>query len=302
MSTVVRRFVPLLVGILGLPLVVHRLGFAQDSVGPADLPSAVIRVMTSNVRYGTADDGENAWEHRKAMLLDVMRTAEPDLIGTQEILPFQADYLQQGLADYVYVGRSRELDNVAGEQCGVFYRRDRFVELERGYFWLSQHPEQPGSQSWDAALPRMATWLKLFDRKRQRVFVVINTHFDHRGGEARLQSARLLLDYARRFAADYPLLVTGDFNCGEASPPYLQLVRGPSEDSSPLIDVYRQANATRNKQEGTFNGFEGRRDGPRIDWILATPQWRVLSANILTTQTDGRTPSDHFPVVATLEY
>jgi endonuclease/exonuclease/phosphatase family metal-dependent hydrolase len=291
--------------VLGFQTVLVRGAAAQADEEADEVRSGalqMLRVMTANVRYGTANDGPDHWDRRKDLLVDVLKDENPDLIGTQEMLPFQADYLEQHLQGYTYVGRSRELDNTDGEQCGVFFRSDRFVELERGHLWLSEEPERPGSQAWDAALPRMATWLKLYDRAGRRVFVVINTHFDHSGVEARRQSAVLLREYARRFASQYPLIVTGDFNCGEGSDPYQELVGGMAEDASPLLDAYRQANPTRTDAEGTFNGFAGRRDGPRIDWILATPAWRTVAAHIVTTQRDGRYPSDHFPVVAELSY
>jgi endonuclease/exonuclease/phosphatase family metal-dependent hydrolase len=262
--------------------------------------SAGVRVMTANVRYGTANDGEDRWELRRDLLVEVLRQEQPDLIGTQEMLPFQAAYLQQQLGIYDYVGRSRELDNADGEQCGIFYRRERFVELERGHFWLSDEPERPGSQAWDAALPRMATWLKLFDRTTQRVLVIINTHFDHRGDDARLRSAQLVRRYAARFAADYPLIVTGDFNCPEASPPYAALCQSADGAAAPAADVYRQVHPDRQPDEGTFHGFQGGREGGRIDWILASAAWRAESARIVAWHRDGRYPSDHYPVVAEL--
>jgi endonuclease/exonuclease/phosphatase family metal-dependent hydrolase len=214
------------------------------------------------------------------------------------MLPFQAEFLRQNLNGYAYVGRSRELDNEQGEQCGIYYRTARFVQLEAGHFWLSPHPEQPGSQGWDAALPRMATWLKLFDLHANRPLVVVNTHFDHRGQEARRESAAVLLRFVKRFAEAYPMIVTGDFNCGEGSPPYQVLVA----DDSPLSDVYRQVHPNPQANEGTFNGFQGRRDGPRIDWILANDDWQPIAARIVTASDQGRYPSDHFPVFAELDY
>jgi endonuclease/exonuclease/phosphatase family metal-dependent hydrolase len=297
-----RRVLWIVAGLLSLPLWSPSASRAQKADIRTDLAAAVgaVRVMTANVRYGTADDGENHWDLRKDLLVEAMRQERPDLIGTQEILPFQATYLQQQLGQYDYVGRSRELDQPDGEQCGIFFRSARFVELERGHFWLSETPQFPGSQSWDAALPRMATWLKLFDRTTQRVSVIINTHFDHQGREARRQSAGVLLRYARQFAAQYPLIITGDFNCPEESAPYVTLTSPADAASSQLIDIYRLVHPHRQANEGTFNGFQGRRDGGRIDWILATPAWKPVSAQIITFQRDGRFPSDHFPVVAEL--
>ncbi len=153
---------------------------------PADgNDSRALVVVSSNVRYGTADDGPNRWEMRRDLLTETLRRTEADLIGTQEILPFQAEQLSAALERYEYLGRSRDLDDPAGEQCGIFFRRDRFVLLELGHFWLSDQPQTPGSRGWDAALPRMATWVKLYDRRAQRPLILVNTHFDHVGREAR---------------------------------------------------------------------------------------------------------------------
>ena len=70
---------------------------------------------------------------------------------------------------------------------------------------------------------------------------------------------------------------------------------------APLRDTFRVKNPTREANEGTFNGFRGRRGGGRIDWILTSPAWQVQSAKIMTYNQDGRYPSDHFPVTAVLQ-
>jgi len=261
-----------------------------------------ITVVTANVRYGTADDGPDRWELRRDLVVETLRDLQADLIGTQEMLPFQAEYLREQLADFYYLGQTREPDNPNGEQSGVFVRSARFIRLETGYFWLSERPEEPGSQSWDAALPRMVTWLKLFDRVSQRPLVFINTHFDHRGEEARRQSAVKLREFIETRVAAYPVLVTGDFNCGENSDPYQVLCRPDTDRALPITDVYRQVHPERLADEGTFNGFRGRRDGDRIDWILATREFTGQSAEIIRTARDERYPSDHFFVRAQVKW
>ena len=51
---------------------------------------------------------------------------------------------------------------------------------------------------------------------------------------------------------------------------------------------------------GTFNGFRGRTDGGKIDYVLVDSRWQVEGAEILRDNDEGRYPSDHFPVVADL--
>lgn len=272
---------------------------AQDETSKAASPS--LRVMSSNVRFGTAKDGLDAWEARQERLRTCWAEQQADLIGTQEMLPFQADFLQQAFPEYVYVGRSREMDNDQGEQCGIFYRRARFIELARGHLWLSETPDTPGAKGWDANLPRMATWVKLYDRQSAQPFMFLNTHFDHQGPTARLRSAEQIHEKLQSWIPPYRVIITGDFNCGENSPPYTALL-SPPPSAKPLIDTYRAVHPETTSDEGTFNGFQGRRSGPRIDWILVTHEWHIQEANIVRTDFEGRYPSDHFPVTATLHW
>lgn len=258
-----------------------------------------LRIMSFNIRFGTAADGENHWNKRQTHVATTIADFKPDLVGTQETLQFQADFIHSQLPGYTYFGRSRM--KTPNEHCGIFYRTARFTWLAGGHFWLSESPEVPESISWDSSLPRMASWVLLQDLENDvsPSILFVNTHFDHRGGEARLQSARLIrrrIDQLRTIA-DAPLvIVTGDFNTGVDSPPYAAFLK----DNQHLVDTYRSRSAARELGEGTFNGFEGKSDGPRIDWILADPRLNCQAAEIVRRQFDSRYPSDHFPVTAVL--
>lgn len=264
-------------------------------------PPADLRVMSFNIRYGTADDGENHWDHRKDFLVKTVRTFAPDLLGTQETLAFQRDFLASQLSEYGQLGVGRDDGREQGEMMALFYKRDRFEKLAGGHFWLSETPDTIGSKSWDSSLPRMVTWVKLRDLADESAppLVFFNTHFDHQGKTARLESARLVRRRVVELADGCSVVVTGDFNTGEGSPPY-QALFGPDGDRpAPILDTYRTVHPKRADNEGTFNGF--RLDavrGPRIDWIGVSPGWEVRSAAIDHTSRNGRTPSDHFSVTA----
>jgi endonuclease/exonuclease/phosphatase family metal-dependent hydrolase len=97
------------------------------------------------------------------------------------------------------------------------------------------------------------------------------------------------------------LIVTGDFNAAEGSDPYRALFEPLGDQSSPLVDTFRVAYPQRGPHEGTFSGFKADAiSGPRIDWIGVSRDWEVIQAEIDRTARDGRTPSDHFPVIAVL--
>ena len=267
-------------------------------------PGEEIRVMSYNIRYGTAPDGENHWERRKDFLVSTIRAFSPDLLGTQETLSFQRDYLAEQMPEYEVLGVGREDGKERGEMMAVFWRKDRFEVLDSGHFWLSETPEIPGTKSWDSSLPRMVTWVKLRDRLAEGKPPIIwfNTHFDHRGEQARRESARLVRRKLEELGKGCSVIITGDFNAGESSEPY-RILFGMSEDGrlSPVVDTYRVAFLIRGAEEGTFSGFDARNvTGPRIDWIACSRDWKVVKAGIDRTARDGRTPSDHFAVYAVL--
>lgn len=259
-----------------------------------------VRVMSYNIRYGTANDGENHWDRRKEFLVETIKAFAPDLLGTQETLGFQRDYLAEHLPGYDALGVGRDDGKEKGEMTALYFKRDRFEKLDGGHFWLSETPDIAGSKSWDAALTRMVSWVRLRDRRQPRAkpLMFFNTHFDHRGQQARIESARLLRRRIAEAAKTCRVIVTGDFNGGEDSEPYRVFFAQPD---APVMDVFRVAHAARAADEGTFSSFKAANTtGPRIDWIGASQDWQTIKAEIDRTARDGRTPSDHFSMQAVL--
>lgn len=294
MLTVRRGCVIWLICLIGAPA----LSLAQQQ-------AAEVRVMSYNIRYGTAQDGDNHWDKRKEFLLETIKAFDPDLLGTQETLGFQRDYLAEKLPGYAVLGGGRDDGKEQGEMTALYFKRSRFEKLDGGHFWLSETPDQPGSKSWDSALTRMATWVKLRDRQQPKAkpLVFFNTHFDHRGVQARLEAARLLRRRVAEMRKTCSVIVTGDFNAGEDSDPYQTLFGASNGQPSPLRDVYRIAQPTRAANEGTFSAFKAEAmSGPRIDWIGVSAEWEVVKAAIDRTARAGRTPSDHLAVTAVVRW
>jgi endonuclease/exonuclease/phosphatase family metal-dependent hydrolase len=251
-----------------------------------------LRVMSYNVRYPNPDDGANKWEERRDLFVASIRNDDPDVIGTQELFKIQGDYIVQKLPEYAWFGISRR-GNDQDEHMGVFYKKDRLHVVRQNWFWLSETPEQPGSQSWDMTLPRMVTWAE-FERSGKRFFL-FNTHFAHRreDEDARLKSARLIVDRIRSIAGTSPVIVTGDFNAPAGGAVHVAMLAGGLRDSR---DLAREKSGP----EGTFHGFRGTAGRDRIDWILVSPHWTVERNETIVFSDGGQFPSDHFPIVAIL--
>ena len=257
--------------------------------------NAPVKVMSFNIRYGTARDGENHWSKRHQLVRETIDIFDPDLLGVQEALPFQCEYLQEHFPEYDFFGRGRQTEPNQGEFCAIFFRRSRFEKREGGHFWLSETPEQAGSRGWDAALPRMVTWVRLRDQSSGQEFVFANTHYDHRGVLARKKSSEVIRSWISS-QVDVPIVLTGDFNAAVGSDPYNALLDADANTRSKLIDSYRSIHRQTRSDEGTFGAWTGKRDGPRIDWILTSPEFSTLNASINYHNDSARFPSDHFPV------
>jgi endonuclease/exonuclease/phosphatase family metal-dependent hydrolase len=257
-------------------------------------------VMTFNIRYDNPGDGENAWPHRKD---EVARLIErhADIAGLQEALPGQIEDLEKSLPQFDWYGVGRDDGDRQGEFCPVFYRRDRFELLERKSWWLSETPDVPGSKSWDAAITRLVTQVRLRDRQRGGEINILNTHFDHIGAAAREASARLIRQGVAGLDADTPLVVMGDLNCTPDQTPYQILTRADvGDDSAPLADTLTLSRQEPEGPDSTWNAFRAVEPGRRIDFILVGPGVEVAGHRTLTDRINGRFPSDHLPVVADL--
>ncbi len=264
--------------------------------GPAAVPPAApLDVMTFNIRYGTATDGPDAGPARRDLLFQVLRDAAPDVVGLQEALRGQLDEIRAALPGYGEAGVGRDDGLAAGEYAAILFRTARLALVQSGNFWLSDTPEVPGSRSWGNNVTRICTWVRLEDRASGAPLYVFNTHLDHESQISRERSAALLVERARRIAGGAPVLVTGDFNAGEDNPAVEAMRRAG------FVDTYRALHPA-DSAVNTYHAFRGTTDGPKIDFVFASPGWRPLEAAIVRTSREGRYPSDHFPVTARLAW
>jgi endonuclease/exonuclease/phosphatase family metal-dependent hydrolase len=267
-----------------------------------------LRVMTFNIRYGTAHDGDNSWENRRQKVFDVLSNHKSDVVGLQEALYFQIEEILKAVPQYSMVGVGRDDGKTEGEYCAILYDHDRFDVNETDTFWLSDTPESCGSITWGNACTRICTWARFVDKESGNAFYVYNVHLDHISQYSREKSAVLLSERINQRKHQDPFIVTGDFNVGEENPVVKYLTGDASHldkngdklpNPVPLIDTFRRLHPDAT-EVGTFNQFKGNCDGEKIDYILAPSTVKVLQAQILHDNVNGSYPSDHFPIVARL--
>lgn len=259
-----------------------------------------LKVMSWNIRFNNPGDGVNAWPNRKDWVAEIIAKNKTDIAGFQEVLVGQLEDLKERLPDMASYGVGRDDGKNGGEFSPIFYRKHSFELLDKSTFWLSPTPDEVGSKGWDAALPRISSWVKLKDRRTGVVFCVVNTHFDHRGETARTESAGVILKQVRERFAGLQVILTGDFNTIPDSAPYSRLTAKATDDVV-FFDSYVHSAQKPEGPNSTWNGFDAIVPNRRIDFIFTTEPVKVKRFQILDDQREGRFPSDHLPVLSELQ-
>ncbi len=266
------------------------------------LAAQTVKVMTYNLRLDTPDDGVNQWPKRTNKVVALITKYNPDIIGVQEALHHQLQDLLRMLPDYSYCGAGRDDGKEKGEYSAILFRNSRFGLLDTKTQWLSETMDIPGSKSWDAAITRVFTTARFFDRETRKEFVMVNTHFDHIGKVARASSAKIIKTYLAGLETaantnnttekiEIPMIVSGDFNSEPTEEPYLNMVE---QQGALVLYDSRPASST----AGTFCGFKvGTMPCKTIDFIFHTKQWIARNYQVITDNDGTYYPSDHLPVL-----
>jgi endonuclease/exonuclease/phosphatase family metal-dependent hydrolase len=259
----------------------------------------ILKVMTLNLRYDNPKDSVNAWPERASLVCRFLKAEKPDLIGMQEVLANQFEYIDSVMTDYSSIGIGRGDGARAGEMNPVFFRKDRFDLIRTKTFWLSDTPEVAGTKGWGASLPRIVTWVELSEKTISDHFYFFNTHFANDSDSARIMSSGLLLGRVDSIASGFPFVITGDFNMLISSKGY-DILTGPYESVPLLIDTYAVSEKRPLGPAYTFNGFSESRSSGRIDYIFVRNGMKVLEHRTFIRKEHGIYISDHWPVMATV--
>lgn len=289
------------------------------SVSAQDLVVGSYNIRNSN--SGDTKNG-NGWERRCPVICDQVEWVGFDVFGLQEVKHNQLEDMLAGLPDYDYEGVGRDDGKQAGEYSPIFYKKERFKKLEGGTFWISETPEKVGVKGWDAALPRICSYVHLQDKVTKKRFWFFNLHMDHIGVEARREGAKLIAKKITEMCGKEPAFVSGDFNVDQHNEAYRTIINtGVLEDSYELAE---KKFAT----TGTFNSFDSNLfTESRIDHIFVTEHVTVNNYAVLTdgywtpndksgksrkgeaapqeinfSEHQHRCPSDHYPIAAKVTF
>lgn len=250
-------------------------------------------VMTFNIRYDNPGDGIHRWDLRKAQVVETILKRSPDIIGLQEVLHHQLMYLDSTMEYYTLIGSGRDDGQQKGEYSPIAFRHDRFTNLGSGTLWLNDTILAPGI-AWGACCNRIVSWVRL-KAADGKVFLVLNTHWDHQSELARANSATVILNLIRTMAGDLPIILTGDFNTIPDTAP-IRLLKNVVDDS------HSRSLTKPRGSFGTWSGFTKPGDGKtRIDYIFVRG-FKVNQYETVMDNDSGRYPSDHLPVFITVDF
>jgi endonuclease/exonuclease/phosphatase family metal-dependent hydrolase len=251
-----------------------------------------LKVMSYNIRLGTAKDGTNSWEYRYPATALMLKDQMPDVFGVQEAFNFQIKFIEENFTDYDSFGVGRDNGKSEGEFMSIFWNKKTVKMIKGGTFWLSETPEKP-SMGWDAACKRTATWALMKDKNTGKLFYFVNTHLDHRGAEARRKGLELIVSRIDEInPKGYPMILTGDFNI--------------KPDNEALVGLEQRMQSARKiapktDNNATFNNWGKAKSDMVIDYIYvsgfsACPEYHTITEKYGT----WKYVSDHYPIYAKL--
>ena len=249
------------------------------------------RIMTFNIRFANPGDGINQWENRKESVVNFLQYYQPMIFGVQEALISQLEFMDQHLSDYSRIGVGRDDGAEKGEFSAIYYDHTKVKLLDGTTFWLSEE-DSIVSVGWDASMERICT-VGLFEGlENQQQILVLNTHYDHIGEEARAESSKLILQKIRELnPGDSPVVLMGDFNSEPHDEP-IRILTEELQDAAFTTDNYIYGPV------GTFTGFtENVIPTRRIDYIFVKSLTVRSYRHIDDRMPNNHYLSDHLPVM-----
>lgn len=258
-----------------------------------------IKVLTQNLSRMDRSNG-NSIALRAERFGVMLEDTAPDLIGTQEASLEWVGYLKK-LGNYGFVGVSSAGERAMyGEWNAVLYKKDRFVLMDDGTFWLSEDPRTAsrlnGSMDY-----RTCTWAELFDRYTGKTVIMASAQLDGGSEELRSEQARVLILYLKSVLGkrynSCQIYISADLNAMEYDASYRRIIRD-------YYDTRDIADEELSELNGTYHAFGNIPEGKETDFCF-TNGGEVLSYCIIdkkyagSFETEPGFVSDHYGIMVT---
>lgn len=253
-----------------------------------------IRIATWNIRCIDQKDSLNGdtWLKRAPEISLLTHFHHFEIIGMQEVDSIQQMMLSNLLPEYKWI---------SGEHHGnpIAYLPSRFEVVNQGTFWYSKDG-QSNTKGWDARHPRFCNWAHFLEKNTKKEFFIFNSHWDHKGDTARIESAKLALNKIPDIVKNKTFFFLGDFNSKPNRKALKLLEKGG------LFDARTKAKYVY-APKPSFNHYkENNPEDNNLDYIYFLGNVNIIRFGILdNTYRDEnrlRFPSDHFPLMIDFEF
>ena len=256
-----------------------------------------MKIMTFNLRTDFPLDIKNRWNKRKEIVYEVIKNNDFDIIGVQELNNKMFNDLTSNISNYNFVGMPRSKKFFSERNDILVSTKHRILNYNT--FWLSEKPNEIGSNVWYSVFPRICT-TALIELDDGNIIRVYNTHLDFLFPKAREYGLKKIGEYmeSQHEKDDYPAMLMGDFNASPSSKAIREFTEG-KYSSKKFIAV--QENKKDLYSMSTLSKFKGKKKGLHIDYIFVTEEFNVRNSEIMYYNKEGKYPSDHYPISAELE-
>ncbi len=248
--------------------------------------------------FCTGDQFES-FSKRKSTIKSIIEKHSADLISLQEVRSgSQVKEFFKDKPNYELFYSENFMFSYADPALAV--NTNRFVILEKGKYWLGPNN---GSLSfgWKPALPRLAVWLRLKDKISKKEFIFSGSHFDNRV-ENLIGSAKYINKFTKE--SKIPVIFAADTNCTPDFEGYKILTDSVFHNSYDLLKEKRKIASSEHENLCYYRKGDSFPEC-RVDHILLSKHanWSVTNWHVdTTTYGENKFPSDHRPVVTTVNF
>lgn len=233
---------------------------------------------------------------RAGLVYTKIKKESPDIIGFQEVIEPQLEYLEHMLPEYLFVGHGRNAD-MMGEGLYIAIKKSVFTLNGMDVFWISPEPYVPATRfETQSPYPRICVDILIRHKESGRLFRVYDVHLDHIESEAKAQGMQVVLDKITQDQHKIPaeIILLGDFN---EQPDGLAITYINEYKELKLVDITSDIKVTAHDYKENVTDH-------KIDYIFTS---EALAAEVEQVQTwtdnnNGIFLSDHYPVSAVIKF
>lgn len=243
-------------------------------------------------------DNFDAYDTRSPKIKNLIKKHKADLISLQEVRTAnQAKSLISKEYEVIYY----ENWLLSYADPTIAYKKSRFEFISKGYFWLG--PKKKFSFGWKFSTPRLALWVKLKDKKTNKKFIFLSSHFDNLNKNL-LGSAVKINSFIKK--QKIPVIFSADTNLPLSDEKYFALKQNDLINSFDLKTSFKVINQKKYNDLDLCYLHKGKKFPEcRVEHIFFSNnyRWKVSDwiIDLTRTSVNDRFLSDHRPVIVKFE-